>query len=191
VRVNSLKHKLAAGRACTVIAPIGGSADVVEMLGFFGFDGVFLDCEHGSATWEQVENMARAADLAGYSAVVRVDRNDGPTITRALDRGAAGVQVPHINTALEARQVVEHAKFAPLGARGWSGGRSGYGVPPLEFAQHANDETLVAVMLEETAALDNLDEILRVEHIDVYFVAPGDLAQSMGHAGEIDHPQVR
>ena len=190
MRTNSLKHKLAAGRAATIVAPIGGSAEVVEMLGYYGFDGVFLDCEHGGAGWEQVENMVRAADLAGYSAVVRVERNDGPTITRALDRGAAGVQVPHVNSAEEAQQVVEHAKFAPLGARGWAGGRASYGVPASEFARHANDETLIAVMLEERAALDNLDEILRVDHIDVFFVAPGDLAQSMRHAGETEHPEV-
>jgi len=190
VRTNTLKHKLAAGRPATIVAPIGGSAEVVEMLGYLGFDGVFLDCEHGGASWEQVENMVRAADLANYTSVVRVERNDGPTITRALDRGAGGVQVPHVNTAEDALAVVQHAKFTPLGQRGWGGGRASYAVEPRQFASHANDETLVVVMLEEKEALDNLDEVLRVEHIDVFFVAPGDLAQSMGHPGETEHPQV-
>lgn len=187
---NTLKQKLAAGRAATVIAPFATSAGLVELLGHLGFDGVFIDCEHGPAGLEDVEHMARAADLAGYSSVMRVDRNDAATITRALDRGVGGVQIPHVNTAAEAEAAVQHAKYAPLGHRGWSGWRGALGENPSGYAQRANAETLVAVMLEEVEALDNLDAILRVDHIDVFFVAPGDLAQSMGLPGQVDHPQV-
>ena len=190
MRTNTLKAKLAAGQAATVIAPLGSSASLVELLGYFGFDGVFIDCEHGPSGWEDVEHMIRAAELAGYSSVVRVEDHAGATITRALDRGAAGIQVPHVNSAAEAAAVVQAAKFAPLGHRGWSGGRGAYGTDPLSFARQANEQTLVAVMLEETAALDNLDELLRVEYIDVFFVAPGDLAQSMGLPGQTSHPHV-
>jgi 4-hydroxy-2-oxoheptanedioate aldolase len=190
MRSNSLKHKLAAGQTATIVAPLAPSPGLVEFLGHLGFDGVFLDCEHGSSGWEDVENLVRAADLAGYSSVVRVERNDPATITRALDRGASGVQVPHINTAAEAEAAVQHVKFAPLGHRGWSGGRSAYGLDMADFAARANAETFLAIMLEEAEALDNLDDILRVEHIDVFFVAPGDLAQSMGHPGNMSHPAV-
>src|ERR1700737_993443 len=147
--LNRLKHKLAAGQPSTVIAPFASSAGLVELLGHLGFDGVFIDCEHGPAGWEDVEHMARAAELAGYSSVVRVERNDAATITRALDRGAGGVQIPHVNTAAEAAAAVEHAKYAPLGHRGWSGWRAAFGEDPLEFAARANAQTLVAVMLEE------------------------------------------
>ncbi len=190
MQVNTLKHKLAAGKPATIIAPVGATASLVEQLGQLHFDGVFIDCEHGPSNWQEVEDMVRAADLAGYSSVVRVDRNDGPTITRALDRGAGGVQVPHVNTAADALAAVQFAKFAPLGHRGWAGGRAAYGVAAADFAQHANEQTLVAVMIEEAEALHNLDEMLRVEHVDVFFVAPGDLAQSMGFAGLVDHPSV-
>src|SRR5215207_3011722 len=163
MHINALKQKLAAGQVATVVAPTAPSPGLVELLGQLGFDGVFLDCEHGASGWEAVEDMVRAAELAGLSSVVRVERNDGPTITRALDRGAGGVQVPHVNTAAQAEAAVRHAKFAPLGHRGWSGGRAAYGIDPARFAQHANEQTLVAVMLEETEALENLDQILRVE----------------------------
>jgi len=190
MRTNALKHKLAAGQAATIVAPFAPSPGLVEYLGLLGFDGVFLDCEHGSSGWEDVENLVRAADLAGYSSVVRVERNDAATITRALDRGAGGVQIPHVNTLDEAEAAVQHVKFAPLGHRGWSGGRSAYGVPMAEFAPRANAETLLAIMIEEVEALDNLDEMLRVDSIDVFFVAPGDLAQSMGYPGETSHPAV-
>jgi 2-keto-3-deoxy-L-rhamnonate aldolase RhmA len=191
MRVNPLKHKLAAGQAVSVVAPFATSAGLVELLGYLGFDGVFIDCEHGPSGWEDVEHMVRAAQLADYGSVVRVDRNDGPTITRALDRGAGGVQVPHINTVADAQAVVRHALYAPLGHRGWSGWRSALGESTASYAERANAETLIVVMLEEVEALDNLDEILRVEHIDVFFVAPGDLAQSMGHPGQTGHPQVK
>jgi 4-hydroxy-2-oxoheptanedioate aldolase len=187
---NSLKQKLAAGRPSTIVAPFATSAGLVEMLGHLGFDGVFLDGEHGPAGWEDIEHMVRAADLAGYSSVIRVQDHAAATIARALDRGAGGVQVPHVNTADEAAAIVAHAKYAPLGHRGWSGWRSAYGENMAEYASRANEQTLVAVMLEEVAALDNLDDILRVEHVDVFFVAPGDLAQSMGYPGVTDHPQV-
>jgi 4-hydroxy-2-oxoheptanedioate aldolase len=191
MHTNRLKQKLAAGGAATVIAPFATSAGLVELLGHLGFDGVFLDCEHGPSDWESLEHQIRAAELAGYSAVVRVASNDGPTITRALDRGAAGVQVPHVNTRSDAEAAVRHAKFAPLGERGWSGWRTVFGERDMaEYARRANAETLVAVMLEEVAALANLDELLRVEHVDVFFVAPGDLAQSMGYPGETEHPRV-
>jgi 2-keto-3-deoxy-L-rhamnonate aldolase RhmA len=188
---NTLKQKLAAGQPATVIAPFASSAGLVELLGHLGFDGVFLDCEHGPGGWEDIEHMVRAAEVAGYSSVVRVDRNDAATITRALDRGAGGVQIPHVNTAAEAQAAVQHAKYAPLGHRGWSGWRAVFGEDPAEYPRRANAQTLVAVMLEEVEALHNLDEILRIDHIDVFFVAPGDLAQSMGFPGQVDHPQVK
>jgi 4-hydroxy-2-oxoheptanedioate aldolase len=185
-----LKDKLAAGQAATVIAPFATSAGLVEMLGHMDFDGVFLDTEHGPSGWEDIEHQARAADLTGYSSVMRVQDNDAATITRALDRGVSGIQVPHVNTRAEAEAAVQHVKFAPLGHRGWSGWRGALGVPSVDYARVANEQSLVAIMLEEVVALDNLDDILKVDHIDVFFVAPGDLAQSMGVPGQTAHPTV-
>jgi 4-hydroxy-2-oxoheptanedioate aldolase len=185
-----VKDKLAAGQPATVIAPFASSAGLVELLGHMGFDGVFLDTEHGPAGWEDIEHMARASDLTGYSSVMRVQDNDAATITRALDRGVSGIQVPHVNTRAQAEAAVQHAKFAPLGHRGWSGWRGALGVASGDYARVANEQTLVAIMLEEVEALDNLDDMLKVDHIDVFFVAPGDLAQSMGVPGQMTHPRV-
>jgi 2-keto-3-deoxy-L-rhamnonate aldolase RhmA len=186
-----IKDKLAAGGTATVVAPFASSAGLVELLGHMDFDGVFLDGEHGPPGWEDIEHMVRAAEIAGCSSVVRVEHNDASMITRALDRGASGVQVPHVNTAAEALAAVDHAKYAPIGQRGWSGWRASLGVDSRTFAQYANDHSLLAVMLEEVQALDNLDEILRVDHVDVFFVAPGDLAQSMNLPGQVDDPRVQ
>ena len=190
MRHNLAKEKLAAGKPINMVAPSYTSAGLVELLGRMGFDAIFIDCEHGPAGWEDVENMVRAAELVDVTPIVRVQSNDPSTIGRALDRGAGGVQVPHINTRAQAEAAVRAAKFAPLGHRGYAGGRSALGVKG-NFTTHANEETMVVAMLEEVEALNNLDEILKVEHIDAFFFAPGDLAQSMGHPGQMDHPEVQ
>jgi 4-hydroxy-2-oxoheptanedioate aldolase len=99
--------------------------------------------------------------------------------------------VPHVNTRAEAEAAVRHAKFAPIGHRGFAGGRSAFGEKMADYTRRANEETMVVVMLEEVEALANLDDVLKVEHVDVFFVAPGDLAQSMGLPGQTDHPKVQ
>lgn len=190
MRHNLAKEKLTSGKPVSIVAPGYSSAGLVELLGRMGFDAIFIDCEHGPVGWEDVEHMVRAAELVDVTPIVRVQSNDPSTITRALDRGAGGVQVPHINTRAEAEDAVRAAKFAPIGHRGYAGGRASLGVNG-NFTVHANAETMVVAMLEEVEALKNLDEILTVEHMDVFFVAPGDLAQSMGHPGEVDHPDVQ
>ena len=191
MRHNLAKHKLAAGKPVTVISHTYTSAALVEYVAHLGFDVVFIDTEHGSAGWEEVENMVRAAELANATPIVRVQSNDHSTITRALDRGAGGVQVPHVNTRAQAEAAVRHAKFAPLGHRGFAAGRAGLGEQMSEFTRRANEETMVVLMLEEVEALQNLDEILAVDHVDALFVAPGDLSQSMGYPGQIEHPEVQ
>jgi len=190
MRHNRAKEKLAAGTPISVIAPTYTSAGLVELLAQMGFDVIFIDCEHGPAGWDDVENMVRAAELWGSTAIVRVQSNDPSTITRALDRGAGGVQVPHVNTRAQAEAAVRAAKFAPIGHRGFAGGRSALGVQG-SFTDHANAETLLVLMLEEVEALHNLDEILKVDHVDAFFIAPGDLSQSMGYPGQVGHPEVQ
>jgi 2-keto-3-deoxy-L-rhamnonate aldolase RhmA len=96
--------------------------------------------------------------------------------------------VPHIDTADHARAFVEAAKFAPLGKRGLYTSRQGYGVP--DYLAAANDQTLLMALIEDIRAVENLDAILEVDHIDVFFVAPSDLASSMGLIGKIGDPKV-
>ncbi len=115
--------------------------------------------------------------------------NDYATIYRTLDRGAQGIVVPHVNTRAEAQAAVESAKFAPIGKRGMFTSRQGFGV--TDYLQTANDQSLLIVLIEDIQAVRNLDEILKVDHIDVFFVAPNDLATSMGHIGRMDLPEVQ
>jgi 4-hydroxy-2-oxoheptanedioate aldolase len=104
-----------------------------------------------------------------------------------MDRGVAGVQIPHIDTAEDARRAVEAVKFGPGAARGLAAGtrpdRWGLGVKMADFAERANAQSLVCVQLEHDTAIRNAAAILNVPGIDVYFIGPSDLSQSMGHPG--------
>ncbi len=183
-----LRQKLLSGKNVGVISGLH-NADMVEFLGQFGVDGIWLECEHGGVTWDQIGDLSRACDLWGVASVTRVMANEPWLITRTFDRGASGIVVPHVSTRAEAAKVVEAAKFAPLGLRGMFGSRRSLGVS--DYYNKANEETLVVVLIEEIEAIQNLAEILTVDNIDVFFVAPSDLAQTMGHIGNIGHPDVQ
>jgi len=134
-------------------------------------------------------NLTRACDLWGMTSVARINLNKQGLIYRTLDRGAQAIVVPHVNNAAEARNVVEGGKFPPLGKRGMYTSRQGLGVS--DYLDRANDETMLIVLIEDIIAWENLDEIIAVDGIDVFFVAPSDFAASMGHMGDPQHPEVR
>ena len=187
LRPNRIKHKLAESSTVYVA---GGMThpDDIDAFGPNGFDGVWLEGEHGPVDAAELGNLTRACDIWGMTSVVRINQNDQGLIYRTLDRGAQGIVVPHVNTKEEARNLVDGGKFAPIGYRGMYTSRQGYAVP--DYLQVANDETLLIILIEDIVAVRNLDEILTVDHIDVFFVAPSDLATSMGHIGDLQHPDV-
>lgn len=187
---NKTKQKLQNGQIASVVSGLlANSGDGIDFLGSLGFDGCWLEAEHGPVTWEQIGDLSRACDLWGMSSIIRVQSGDPALITRAFDRGASGIVIPHVNTADDARQIAQAAKFAPDGVRGIYGGRRSYRAK--EYFAEANQETLVIVLIEEKRAVDNLAEILTVDNIDVFFVAPGDLAQTMGLPGQPFCPEVQ
>src|SRR5438128_6958546 len=175
---------------CTCPAP-----PVAEMLGYLGFDWILLDNEHGSITVDTAEACIAAAALSGMAPIVRPVGNKPEIIAPFLDRGAWGVQVPHVNTADEARAAVDAVKYGPDGHRGiFSGGRpAGYGFKgaTADYAREANRQTLVCLMLEEVVAIENLPDLVKVPGVDVFFIGSGDLSQSMGLTGQQDHPEVQ
>jgi 4-hydroxy-2-oxoheptanedioate aldolase len=192
---NRLKEKLVAGQPAFGVSVMIPSAQIVEMIGRLGFDWVLLDCEHGSLSPENVELMAMAAELTGITPIARPWTNGSDAILRVMDRGTMGVQVPHVNTAADAKRAVEAVKFPPMGNRGLAVGtrpaQYGFAGSAVEYVQQANRETLVCVQLEEVEALHNLDTILEVEGVDVFFIGPSDLSQSLGYPGRSDVPEVR
>lgn len=188
IRPNRIKQKLADGGVACIVSGLS-DPDGIDAFGPNGFDGVWLEGEHGAADASRLGDLTRACDIWGMTSVVRVNRNDQALIYRTLDCGATGICVPHVDTREEAQNVVDGGKFAPAGKRGMYTSRQGYGVD--NFFAEANEQSLLIVLIEDIKAIGNLDEILTVDHIDVFFVAPTDLAQSMGHNADTAHPEVQ
>lgn len=195
MRENTLKQQLYAGKAAFGVMCTFPSPPVVEMLGYLGFDWILLDNEHGSITIDSAEGCIAVAELTGMAPIVRPVGMKPELIAPFLDRGAWGVQVPHVNNADEARAVVDAVKYGPQGHRGlFSGGRpASYGIAgnTADYVEAANRQTLVCIMIEEVEAIENLPEMVKVPGIDVYFIGAGDLSQSMGYTGQQAHPEVQ
>ena len=194
MKTNAMKAALHAGKpqfGCSVMFP---SPQIVEMLAPAGFDWVLLDLEHGSIGLESLELMCMAAAAAGITPIARPRSHDPADIAAVLDRGAAGVQVPHVNSADDARRAVASVKFGPGSLRSLAAGTrpDAYGLAQsmTAYAEKANAETLLAVQIEHRAALANVGEILGTEGIDVFFIGPSDLSQSMGFPGNPKAPPV-
>jgi 2-keto-3-deoxy-L-rhamnonate aldolase RhmA len=169
VAAATIKEKLATGHTMTMINPGHASPSMVEFLGGLGADALFIDCEHGMAGPERVQEMCRAARVVGSAPIVRPEANRDWLITRYLDAGAAGVMVPHIETAEDARALVAAVRYA-------------------RPADHASK--LVVALVESVRALENLDAIAQVDGLDALFVGSGDLSNSLGLAGQRFHPDV-
>lgn len=189
-----MKEKLHAGEPAFGVSVMIPSPQLVEMLGAYGFDWVLLDCEHGTLSLESVELMTMAAEAAGITAIARPMSNSPAHILQVLDRGVAGVQVPHVRTAAEAQAAVSAVKYHPLGSRSLAAGTRAAAYDAhgsmSDHVRSANAQTLIAAQIEDREALEHLDEILRVDDIDVFFVGPSDLSQSMGHPGNPKAPEV-
>ena len=195
MRENTLKQRLQDGQAVFGVMITFPSATMVEMLGHLGFDWVLIDNEHGSITVDNSEDLVRAAEITGMAPIVRPVGNKPEIIAPFLDRGAWGVQIPHVNTAEEARAAVDAVKYPPVGHRGlFSGSRPGeYGFAgaTADYVDEANRNTLVCLMLEEVEAVENLEEMVTVDGVDVFFIGSGDLSASMGYPGQQTHPEVQ
>jgi 4-hydroxy-2-oxoheptanedioate aldolase len=190
---NRTKAKLTAGEpafGCFVRTP---EPQLIEYVGLLGWDFLVFDAEHGPLQPREVENLCRAIEPHGTTSMVRVTTNDAPTILRFLDIGAHGVHVPWVNSAAEAERAVRAVKYSPRGTRGLAGSRaSEWGLrEPIEaYVERANRETLVVIQVETQEAVDAIDDYLKVDGVDVLFLGPTDLSQSLGHPGDLRHPDV-
>jgi 4-hydroxy-2-oxoheptanedioate aldolase len=187
MRPNRTKQKLAAGETVCCVSGLTDPEDI-DRFGPAGFDAVWLEGEHGPVDFRDIGDLTRACDLWGMTSIMRINQNEQAIVYRALDRGVQGIVVPHVNTKAEAENVVAGGKFSPVGQRGLFTSRQGYGVE--NYFDDANDQTMFIVLIEDIIAVNNLDEILEVDNIDVFFVAPSDLAASMNLIGQLDHPDV-
>lgn len=191
---NTTKAKLKAGEVVYGTFIRHTDATLVETLAYHDWDFLLFDGEHGVIEPRDCEHMARAAELHGVSSVVRVAANQPHIILRMMDTGVHGCQIPWVNSAEEAERAVQSVKYYPRGKRGLAGATraASQGHANLsEYVQTANAETLVIVQVETMTAVENLETMLQVPDIDVFFVGPNDLAHSMGLPGQVPNTKVQ
>ncbi len=165
------------------------SPEVAEVLSAAGFDWLFVDAEHSPLDALGIQRILQGAGAT--PCLVRLARADEVFIKKALDVGAAGVIAPMVNSAEQAAQVVRWARYAPLGTRGVGVGRAhAYSFKFQEYVSSANDETVVVVQAEHIDAVNNMEAIVQVPGLDGVLVGPYDLSASLGHLGEVTHPEV-
>jgi 4-hydroxy-2-oxoheptanedioate aldolase len=189
---NRFKRALKAGKAQIGLWSSLSSNYSVEVIAGAGFDWILLDSEHSPADLENLLTQLQAAAPYPAHAVVRVPWNDMVTMKRVLDIGAQSLLVPYVSTPEEARSAVSYTRYPPAGARGVAGTTRATRFGRVkDYARRAHEELCVLVQVETQAALDNIEPICAIEGIDGVFIGPADLHASLGHPGEIAHPQVK
>lgn len=167
---------------------------LIEIIGLEGeYDAVWLDHEHAGLSIAQMEAAALAARATGLDSFTRLYVTDYSSVMRPLEAGVGGVMAAQIRNAAQARDVVQWARFHPLGVRGVNGtGVDGrYGTLNLaDYFQRANDETFIAIQIEHIDAVEDVEQIAAIDGVDVLFIGPADLSQSMGLPGQWEHKQL-
>ena len=188
-------RKLAAGQGVVgTFCHLGGPA-VAECLSLSGLDYVVIDTEHGPFLEESTGEMIRAIQLHSAEAFVRVRDASRAAVLHALDLGARGVVVPDVHSVEEARKLVHHAKYFPLGARGFAFSRSAqYGFSPDltplgDYFEAVNRRTILMPQCETAGALEHIEEIAALDGIDGIFVGPYDLSVALGAPARFADPR--
>jgi 4-hydroxy-2-oxoheptanedioate aldolase len=179
--IQAFRDKLKSGRPCLGTGITFSDPAVSEAIGTSA-DFLWIDLEHNPISLESMHSHLIAARAAGVPALVRVPGSETPMIKRALDSGATGLIVPQVSSAAEVRHIVEDCRYKPLGNRGFGPRRpANYGrIGGVEYLEMANKHLFLAVQIENTAAMKELDEIVRVPHLDSLVIGPYDLSLSMG-----------
>ena len=191
-RKNSLKQRLVNGEKALGCWSFLGNPQVVEILSLAGFDYLVLDQEHGLGDPSTLEAQLHAMSATPTVGVVRVPWNDHVYLKRVLDVGAEAVLIPSVDTADEARAAVAACLYPTRGRRGTAAGSvraSSYGMAP-DYVATCADNLLIAIQIESSKAVENIDEILAVDGVDLIFIGPFDLSATVGHMGNLKHPEV-
>lgn len=188
IREKVLAREFMAGVWCNL-----GSAITTEIAASAGFDWILIDQEHGPGDNEALLRQFQAVGQRSCAPIVRIAWNEMPRFKRALDLGAMGIMVPYIQTAEEARNAVSYLRYPPEGLRGVavSPRATGYGVRFESYYAEANRNLLSVHQIETARAVENLQDIARVDGVDVLFVGPLDLSISVGMPKRFEDPQFR
>lgn len=167
--------------------------NLLQMIGIHGgFQAVWFDLEHMDHPTEKLEVGTLACRSQGMDTFVRLPPTDYAIVTRALEAGAGGVMAAQVRSAAQAEEVVRWAKFHPRGCRGLN--TAGWDarfatVAPGPFTAQANRDSFVAIQIETVEALAEVEAIAAIDGVDLLFLGPADMSQSLGVTGEFMHPR--
>ena len=168
-----------------------GHNSIVEIMADSGFDWLCIDLEHSVIDFYEAQQMILTIQSKGLKAFVRVGHNDNTIIKRILDAGADGIIVPMVNTKSDAIKAINSVKYPPIGKRGVGLARAqGYGFNFENYKNFYANEIKLIVQIEHIDAINNLEDILSLDHIDGTFIGPYDLSGSMGKPGKYDDDDV-
>jgi 4-hydroxy-2-oxoheptanedioate aldolase len=181
------QRQLQIGLWSTLCSHIGA-----EVIAHSGFDWILLDTEHSPNEIPDLVHQLQAMTGGTASPVVRAAWNDPVLIKRILDIGAQSILLPYVQTVEEARRAVQAVRYPPKGSRGVSGSSraSQYG-RVKDYLNRADEEICLIVQIETRAALEQLESIAAVEGVDGVFIGPADLSASLGHIGQLQHPETQ
>jgi 4-hydroxy-2-oxoheptanedioate aldolase len=192
--INPFLTEKGGSRLVRCVTVYTGSARLAEMAARIGFEAVWVELEHSPTDWNQVEAMCTAIEAAGAVPTVRVPNWERQNVLMALEVGAKIVVVPMVNTAEQAREVVRHGKFPPVGERGYNARTRGvgFGIAGMTESLLAgiNESVHLFVQIETPEAVQNLAEICAVPGLSGIFVGPGDLSMNYGWVGQLNHPEL-
>ncbi len=180
---NELRNKLKSVGFVTGSVMYSWGPNVMEVAGYVGLDFMRIDSEHAWRQDSSMEYLVRAANYAGIAPIIRVDKGNPHLIRKALEIGAGGIVVPHIQTPEAAEAVVRASKFPPQGFRGYSGHCWSAGwttAAGREWVEWSDAEPMIGVMIENQQAMTCIDDILAVEGLDFVLFGPADYAMSLG-----------
>ena len=190
---NPLRERLNQGKVCAGILTSMPSVNMSQKLSNSGFDWLFIDMEHGAIDIASCHHMITATAGTQCAPVVRVMEPSISYTKPVLDSGAMGIIFPMVTSKEAAELAVKAVRYPPEGERGWgpfyAPMRWGNG-DSMEYYKASNDIVIIA-LIEHIESIENIDAILGVDGIDVFFIAPMDLAASMGHVGNRDHSDVQ
>lgn len=193
MKINHLKNKLESGKSVIGTFSVIPSTIVTDIIASSGLDFIVIDGEHGPINFETAQNMIIACESRYISPAVRVSGVNENEILKALDIGAHCVHIPNVTSKKELLSAVKFAKYPPVGKRGFSpftraGGYSGKSAK--SHTHTANTNTLLAIHIEGTEAIENIDVLLKFKELDIVFVGLFDLSKSLGKPGQVNDPKV-
>lgn len=190
--MNAFKEKLKAGKHLIGFEVDLSDPCIAEMVGSLGYDYLWIDTEHEAMDYETVLMQIIACKASGAASIVRIPFNESYLAKRILEMGPDGIIFPMINSAEEARAAMESCIYPPFGRRGFGPRRScQYGAEDMaHYIETATDRLTRFIQIENTSAVEDLDNILAIPFIDGIIVGPCDLSGSIGHLNELFHPDV-